>query len=661
MLASSSLLYSQVESSSIILNRGQLWQTISFGKIGPSFSNWSKRGIGLEWPGFDPTLISENIGGSPSHMVSGGMYVGAMAGDSVLSVEEWSLYAGSVAQGASAKYVVTKHRKKYPNGENYWLQTDPNVGEELVESVWEYNPNYEDEFQIQRMMPIRVTRNSHQWSGSKEDENYIIHEYVIKNIYDELKEILPEERFLADTLKDFYSLINYGLHSNSRSWGVLFPSLTPGARNTGFNYDFFNKVVFGRAFDYEETTTSNESFGLANSMGPVVDGSPTGEYLAPTYCGYKLLYASPNKDGEETKVRQQGWSAASNSIDLSGPFTNIGSKEAQYSVLEDIRLAANFVEKFSDTQFMRKSRMWSMMSLGPWDIAPGDSVKIVFAEIVNGADYKNAISPSTVPTNVIDSEARQKFSASYKRAQFTYDNGYDHPDPPAAPEFEVDYNRNTEQVGIILTWGPEAEEIPDPDDGEFDLEGYIIYRSEYLPIGPWIAIDTVYAGDNEVFDGINYVYGDFNVDIGKAYYYSLTSFDTGRDTWTGVQTLNRVDPLETSIFANRKNTPFVATLPPSEGGDEILVVPNPFVIGEGFSTPGAQDKIQFVNLPNPCTIRIYTVRGDLVKTIEVREGDGAIAAWDQVTDFGQFVESGIYVYHVEHSGKSTIGKLAIVR
>jgi hypothetical protein len=106
---------------------------------------------------------------------------------------------------------------------------------------------------------------------------------------------------------------------------------------------------------------------------------------------------------------------------------------------------------------------------------------------------------------------------------------------------------------------------------------------------------------------------------------------------------------------------FTATVAPVDNLDDVLVVPNPFVIGEGFSLPGEEDNIQFVNIPNPCTIRIYTVRGDLVRKIEVAEGTGAIAEWDQVTDFGQFVVSGIYIYHIESEFGTKIGKLAIVR
>jgi hypothetical protein len=85
----------------------------------------------------------------------------------------------------------------------------------------------------------------------------------------------------------------------------------------------------------------------------------------------------------------------------------------------------------------------------------------------------------------------------------------------------------------------------------------------------------------------------------------------------------------------------------------------------GFIAPGSKDVISFVNIPSPCTIRIYTIRGDLVKSIEHYENIG-IAQWDQVTEYGQFAESGFYIYHItshapETKGRTKIGKFAIVR
>ena len=655
----------QVESSSLmIFNRGKLWQTYSYGKSGPPFSDWSTKGVGLDWPGFDPSLISENIGGSGSYLVSGGLYVGAKwSPDSVITVDDWAMYAGSIADGATAKYTVSTNKEVYPNGGNFWVKTNANAGEQVFKTVWEYNRNYTDknEEMYKRMLPVRVTRTVHQWSGSKLDENYIIVDHVIKNISKEVRAAAPPGRFVADTLFDFSAMISYGMHCNSREWNVLFPSLSPGARNTSFNYDAARRLILGRAVDDPGTIGISEDMGYAASMGPIVNGKPTGEYLAPGIVGVSLLYSSRDNSGLSGNIVQYGWSAAASTQDR-GPFTNIPSlPEPMYAVLRDIRRTFNFVSSPFDTLFMKKSRMWSLLSVGPWTIPPGDSIRIVLAEIVDGVDYGRAIDPQNNTATQIFQDGRRNFNATATRAQFTFDNSCSHPNPPAAPPFTVDYNRSSRSVANVISWTTEAELVPDAYDGSKSLAGYILYRSGYLPIGPWVAIDTVLKGSTKYFAGGKYTYADSSVDFGKGYYYALTAFNSGRSTWRGVQTVNNVPPMETSLFANRTAMPFVATLAPTQSVDNILVVPNPFVIGAGFSQPGAADKIQFVNIPNPCTIRIYSVRGDLVKTIQVSDAAGAIVSWDQVTDYGQFVKSGIYVYHVESPAGTKIGKLAIVR
>jgi len=484
---------------------------------------------------------------------------------------------------------------------------------------------------------------------------------VIKNISGEIRASVPPGRFVADTLYDFRAMISYGMHCNSREWSVLFPSLSAGARNTSFNYDAARRLILGRAVDDPSTIGISEDMGYAASMGPIVEGKPTGEYLAPGIVGVALLYSSRDNGGLSSNIAQYGWSAAASSQDR-GPFTNIPAlPEPQYEVLKDIRRTYNFVSSPFDSVFMKKSRMWSLLSIGPWTILPGDSIRIVLAELVDGVDYARAINPQNNTATQIFQDGRRLFNATATRAQFTFDNNFSHPNPSAAPSLAVDYNRSGQSVANIITWRTDAELIPDAYDGSRTLAGYVLYRSGYLPIGPWIAVDTVMKGDPSYLSGAQYTYVDSSVDIGKGYYYALTSFSNPRSTWTGVQTVTNVPSMETSVFANRTTTAFVATLAPSQSVDNILVVPNPFVIGTGFSQPGAGDKIQFVNIPNPCTIRIYTVRGDLVKTIQVSDVAGAIASWDQVTDYGQFVKSGLYVYHVESPFGTKIGKLAIVR
>ncbi len=652
-----------IESPLLVFNRGQLWQSVYLGKVGPStYNNWRRLGIGLDWPGFDPSLVKEDLGGAPSYLVAGGFWIGCKkSADSVLAVEDWSIYAGSIGVEVSSKYIVKKHKKII----NHGMTKIKNGGDEIIETVWEYNPQYQSQYDLERQLPLRVTRTSHQWNGSKREENYIIHKYVFKNISNEIKANYPNRK-VVDTLFNFIAMLNYGMHANSRSWSVLFPTYSAGARNTWFFYDPSKKMIWGRAGDFLDTPANDGEYGWSATQGQIINGKPTGEWLAPGFVGFRLLYSSPNNSNQASFVKGYGWSAGDNLQDLSGPMTGKGTAEARYSVLENVSLANNFVNSPSDQTFMRRSRMWSLMSFGDWNIVPGDSIVIVYSEMVDGADYKFALQ-----NNIANISAGYTiFDATAVKSKTTFDDNFNHPDPPVAPEFAVDYYREKQVVANVITWGNETESMPDPDDGTYDLEFYNLYKSNYLPIGPWELIAKIRKGDVNFFNSATgkYVYVDSAVTVGAGYYYALTVSDTGKPFWNinparvFPETKSvKVPPLESSIFANRMVTPFTATLSPVNNVNNVLVVPNPYVIGEGYSLPGEGDKIQFVNIPNPCTIRIYTLRGDLVKTIKVEEGQGAIASWDQVTDFGQFVESGIYLFHVDSPVGTKVGKFAIVR
>ena len=102
--------------------------------------------------------------------------------------------------------------------------------------------------------------------------------------------------------------------------------------------------------------------------------------------------------------------------------------------------------------------------------------------------------------------------------------------------------------------------------------------------------------------------------------------------------------------------------------DRIAVVPNPYV-GTSIYEPRSQiegrgeRRVEFIHLPQTCTIRIFTLRGELVRTIQ-HDGlatDGS-AVWNLRTDGNENVAYGIYIYHVEAPGIGEyIGKLALVK
>ncbi len=100
---------------------------------------------------------------------------------------------------------------------------------------------------------------------------------------------------------------------------------------------------------------------------------------------------------------------------------------------------------------------------------------------------------------------------------------------------------------------------------------------------------------------------------------------------------------------------------------KIKVVPNPYLGRADWDKSRDYRKIMFTNLPDECTIRIYTLAGDLIKVIHHKAGTGASyeggsEAWDLLTDNDQVVASGVYIYHVTTpNGKTYVGKFAIIR
>jgi hypothetical protein len=102
--------------------------------------------------------------------------------------------------------------------------------------------------------------------------------------------------------------------------------------------------------------------------------------------------------------------------------------------------------------------------------------------------------------------------------------------------------------------------------------------------------------------------------------------------------------------------------------DKIAVVPNPYVGAASWepatTSVGRGDrKVFFIHLPQRCTIRIYTMSGHLVQTLQ---HDGTFAdgqeAWNLTSRDGMDIAFGVYVYHVDAPGIGTkIDRFAILK
>jgi hypothetical protein len=104
--------------------------------------------------------------------------------------------------------------------------------------------------------------------------------------------------------------------------------------------------------------------------------------------------------------------------------------------------------------------------------------------------------------------------------------------------------------------------------------------------------------------------------------------------------------------------------------DKIYVVPNPYVgynaIEPTNRLPGetrGERRIYFENLPPQCTIRIFTINGDLVTTLNHDSGvDNAREFWNLLNRDGFGVAYGIYVAHIDAPGiGEKILKFALIK
>ncbi len=95
---------------------------------------------------------------------------------------------------------------------------------------------------------------------------------------------------------------------------------------------------------------------------------------------------------------------------------------------------------------------------------------------------------------------------------------------------------------------------------------------------------------------------------------------------------------------------------------DIRVVPNPYFgrYSALVETANQPSVITFNRLPVNCTIRIYSLAGDLVRTLENNDGDGA-ETWDLLSSSGQQVASGTYIFHVESDYGEHLGRFAIIK
>ena len=223
------------------------------------------------------------------------------------------------------------------------------------------------------------------------------------------------------------------------------------------------------------------------------------------------------------------------------------------------------------------------------------------------------------------------------------------------------------------------------------FEGYRFYRSEDPDTGEPSATSFTLVRQWDVEDdqfeynvGLDTEYTDKNLVRGKNYWYAVTSFgipdravieipggDSGSTRYQVLDIPGGESPVDTKQRTNlvRVNIPFTV----SERKGEVLVVPNPYRgdvdytyenggwEGRASKWNETRRRVKFIHLPKKCTIRVFTLAGDLVSTLEHDDPERGELEWDLLSGSKRALASGVYVFSVESDLGSQIGKFVLIR
>lgn len=279
------------------------------------------------------------------------------------------------------------------------------------------------------------------------------------------------------------------------------------------------------------------------------------------------------------------------------------------------------------------------------------------------------------------------------------------PPPPPSPDLKVE---KLDDSHLIVKWNDEAERFLDgfiPEQKRRrDFQGYRLYFSrsgvgnDFTPVFDLdIAEVPIYDDELNIIGyqadslGRNTGFGAvLNSDSDSLDYRYRYVFGPTLSNWPVYVAVTAYDngyppanlaSLESSIFAN--STQVYPTTPTADTANKkVRAVPNPYKITTDYrdqwelggwetdpqSWTEFDRRMAFTNLPGRCTLRIFTIAGDLVQTLafEPEEGsDDTTAFWDLISRNGQAVVSGIYLFAVEPapgiSGDTQVGKFVILK
>jgi hypothetical protein len=256
-----------------------------------------------------------------------------------------------------------------------------------------------------------------------------------------------------------------------------------------------------------------------------------------------------------------------------------------------------------------------------------------------------------------------------------------HPDSFSMPSLdrallEVHFDPiHPEKVDSIYRYFAPYEANHSPDDLSLDMAAEAgvditgVIRKLYPQVSP---TDTSYREDGTLYlPYYEYEYVAKDLQLAEPVFISVTAFDNG-DPASGLEPLESAKSVTAKEVWPINDADVVKSERPKPG-----VYPNPYRLIDDYYGNNWENRkglepdrerarqITFYNVPDTCTVSIWTLDGDLVRKIhhavDPSSSEATVVRWDLITRNTQAVKTGIYIWSIESRFGTDVGKLVIIK
>lgn len=638
----------QTVRTNLLTNVGLMGLTLTnLGYFGTAFSNRNQPSC--EYP------LNSNV----EHIYRGGLWVGARAADGSVHVSTGAQDANGLQEGDDIRELTNFYDSENAgNPKNFvreWSNSQNSANYDIRALATQHFEMYMHDYMDSPSgnhtpLGVEVRLRALAW-GSPYADDFVILDYSLVNIS-------------GNELTDVY----LGLWVDTTVGNTEFR--TPYDPQAPLRWDYWDDYngAWGPVGQVDEAYSVPSDPDIWMAYEHDADGD---EGLATSWIGYRLLGTSrePTPEAGVRPVSFNVWrfrGVPSRDDEYESPDAPGTILQGKYQIMAN----GNFdVGETPEADFSAQSNWVSMMSTGPFrSWAPDDTLNVTFA-IVAAPDSLGLLANSKV-------------------AQVAFDEGFTIPSGPPSPNLEF----ATENNSVVVAWAPgdsldtggqplpidSAQRSPEHHisaiTGREDFQGYRIYRYQgrAIPGDPFSAATLVAQFDR--IDGVGFDTGlpprgddgrrrfvDTGLLDGFPYWYAVTAF-SAPDLEAGLP------EFESGFNENsRLIYPGPAAATGLAGG--ISVYPNPYRAASMFDSrtnAGIDEigrKLWFTGLPPRCRIQVFTLAGDLIKTIEHDDPTSGQAAWDLISEPVRAIATGLYIFVVtDHAtGEIQRGKLVIIK